>query len=223
VSGFTAVVLLVSGCVVWAQSSGSATASEASVHNRIVPVVGSVSPAMDETSTETPPHAELTAPAGAFVVPPGTTSVQVSVAPIEPPMLSPSSGRIDGDVYHFEVTAGLTPLAPAPGHRVTISLLGSGGTSAPSLEAFDATSPHPWTPLATRRVPGTGGDRYAADVDALGDFALVVAQNDDTDHPTGGGGHGAVIGVAVVGFVASAGVLGWRRGWMRRPGAGSSP
>ena len=191
------------------------------MHDRTLPVVGSVSPAMDETSAETPPHAELTAPAGAFVVPPGTTSVQVSIAATEPPMLSPSSGRIDGGVYHFEVTAGLTPLAPAPGHRVTISLLGSGGTSVPSLEAFDATSPRPWSPLATRRVSGTGGDRYAADVDALGDFALVVAQSDDADRGTGGAGLGAVIGVVIVGFVVSAGVLGRRRGWIRRPGGGS--
>src|SRR6202008_1664103 len=49
------------------------------------PIHGATSPAFVAATTESPPQAQLIAPAGAFVVPAGVTALSISIQPVAVP------------------------------------------------------------------------------------------------------------------------------------------
>jgi hypothetical protein len=172
---------------------------------------GGQSPAMAETTDEQPAQAQLLAAQNTFVVPPGTTSVHVSINPVDPPAAPPVGGTLDGNVYRFSilVVPGNAPMALRAGQQVTVVLRGPAGVANPVLELFDGTS---WTKLETTSLGSTAPDSYAANVMALGDIALVTPPT--TPGNGGGGGSGGIIvaaGIVAVVLSAAASVLVLRR------------
>jgi hypothetical protein len=135
-------------------------------------VVNGQSPPIAESSDEMPPQAELLAPAGAFMVPPGTVTIRVAIQCAPPPTVLPPDGRLDGNVHAFTVAAGGAPLSLRPGQQVTVVLRGPAGTPNPVMERFAAGQ---WTKLPTQPLGNTAPDTYAANVTELGDIALVVS------------------------------------------------
>ncbi len=139
-------------------------------HN--VRVVNGQSPTIADSTEEQPPQAELLAPANAFAVPPGVVTIRVAILCAPPPRLLPLDGRLDGNVYSFIVSANGTPLAVRPGQQVTEVLRGPAGAPRPVMERF---ADGQWIRLDTQPLGNTSPDSYAANVTALGDMALVVA------------------------------------------------
>ena len=166
-------------------------------------------PAMDETTDEQFAQAQLLAAKNSFVVPAGATQVRVQIRCVAPPAVAPLGGRLDGNVYHFAVSAGTVPLSVRPGQVVTLLLRGPAGAPNPVLEIFSKGG---WRRLDTQPLGMTSPDAYATNATSLGDLALVVAQPADL----GGGGSrptgllaGAVAACVVV--AGAAGVLVLRR------------
>jgi hypothetical protein len=154
---------------------------------------GGKSPALAETTEEQPSQAQLLAAQGAFTVPPGAASVHVAIAPVEPPAAAPPDGKLAGNVYRFAVTAGATPLPLLPGQQVTVVLRGPAGMANPVLEVWDGAK---WSKLETQSLGATAPDSYAANVNMLGDIALVIPTVAPED--SGGGGSAGIIVAAVI-------------------------
>lgn len=160
------------------------------------------SPAMAEITDEQPAQAQLLAPQQAFAVPPGAASVRVTIAPVDPPAVAPSDGRLDGNVYRFAVTAGAAPLPLRPGQQVTVVLRGPAGAPNAMLELWDGSR---WTRLDSQPLGNTAPDSYAANVTMLGDFALVVSNAvSGGDNAGSGGGAGLLVAVIVIALAAAA-------------------
>jgi hypothetical protein len=164
---------------------------------------GGKSPAMAETTDEQPSQAQLLAAQGAFTVPPGAASVHVTIAPVEPPAVTPPDGTLAGNVYRFAVTAGATPLPLLPGQQVTVVLRGPAGMGNPVLEIWDGAK---WSRLETQSLGSTAPDSYAANVTMLGDIALVIptaAPGGDS----GGGSAGIIVAAVIIAVVVVAAAL----------------
>jgi hypothetical protein len=177
------------------------------------PLTDGKSPAIAEATSESPAQAQLLVEGDSFVLPAGTTSVTVNITPVQPPAVPPTGGQLDGNVYRFSVSAGLTPLQLKPTSPATIVLRGPAGAPNPMMEEFDAGR---WTSLTT--TPVGSPDTYAANVNTLGDMALVASSAATTTGSSGtsgggGGGSGAIIaliaGIAVL-VIASAVIVGIR-------------
>jgi hypothetical protein len=190
------------------------------------PLKDGQSPALSPATAEMPPQAQLLAAQGAFVVPPGVTAVQATIAPVDPPPVAPIGGQVAGNVYDIEVTGGGMPLAVRPGRTVTVVLRGPAGFGRPTIERFPAGG---WSRLETQPLGALAGDSYAADATGLGDVALVAAPGSS---PGGGGGGDAFVVVLAAGAVLLTGgtLLALRRSRRsdgrrrpRRGGAGSPP
>jgi hypothetical protein len=118
----------------------------------------------------TEPQAQLLIPPGALVMPPGTTSLTVTITPVEP-SVPLTTGYIAGNVYRILITTQTG--APV-----------SAGTSSEStvvLRAPDPTTPNAtmvqlvngtWTSLDTQ--PEGAGAQFIATVASFGDFALEL-------------------------------------------------
>jgi hypothetical protein len=167
--------------------------------DQALPVQGGQSPAMAETTDEQPSQAQLLAPQGAFAVPPGTTSLHVTIRCVPPPPVPLLGGNLDGNVYSIVVAAGATPLPIRPGQQVTMVLRGPAGVPNVTLELYSGGA---WTRLDTQPLGNTAPDSYAANVSQLGDFALVAAP---TPGSAGGGSGGGVAVVVIVAVVVAAG------------------
>jgi hypothetical protein len=178
-------------------------------HN--VPVVNGQSPPIAGSTGEQPPQAELLAPANVFVVPPGAVTLRVAILCAPPPRVLPPDGRLDGNVYQFTVSADGTPLGIRPGQQVTLVLRGPAGAPNPVMERFAHGQ---WMRLDTQPLGNTSPDSYAANVTALGDMALVVA---DAVVPVHGSNHTLTIVVLVVvaGALVAAGAALTLRGRSR--------
>lgn len=185
-----------------------------------VAVTGGQTPTLVEATDEQPAQAQLLAEMGAFVLPPGTTVVHVHIAAVPPPSTLPADGRLDGNVYLFQVTARGTPLALRPGALVTVILRGPPGQGQATLELFDGST---WQRVPTS--PVGFADTYQGNVPRLGEVALVVRGT----APTSGGellpaALGAIL--ATASLLAALGVLLLLRGdgaRAQRPGRPSAP
>jgi hypothetical protein len=174
------------------------------------------SPALSPATTEMPPQAQLLAAQGAFVVPPGVTAVEATIAPVDPPPVAPIGGEVAGNVYDIEVTASGLPLAVRPGRAVTVVLRGPAGFGRPAIERFAAGA---WTRLDTQPLGALAGDSYAADATGLGTVALVAAPGPS---PGGGGGDAFIVILAAGAVLLCGGTLiALRRS--RRPRAAGPP
>ena len=128
-----------------------------------------LSPLVALATGEQPPQAQVFATDGTLILPSGTTSIRMSIKPVEPASL-PTDGTIDGNVYRIRVAnqAGLALTAPAA-NDVTIVLRSPGGGSDPRIEQLVAGT---WTPLATDDAGF--GSSFIAIVTSFGDFAIVT-------------------------------------------------
>ncbi len=167
-------------------SPTSATVTEA--------VSGGSSPGFNAATTETVPQAQLIAAPGAFALGPGSTSVTISITPVEPQ--APSTvGPILGNVYRFAVTdqAG-TALVTSPGIDVTLVLRAPDATSNAVFAQYSASGTAGWKQLSSS-PSGTPGF-FIAMTGGGGDYALVEA--------SGGFGpvQAAIVTVAVTAILA---------------------
>ena len=136
--------------------------------SRVIPVSGTSSPLVTLATAEVPPQAQLFAQPGGLTMPPGTTSLTVSITPV-PPDAQPSDGHIAGNVYRVTITTQAGALVTAPASaEVTVIL------RHPDITASDATvsllSNGAWQPLKTDASLAAS---FVAVVTTLGDFALI--------------------------------------------------
>jgi hypothetical protein len=127
------------------------------------------SPVVAIATPEEPPQAQIFAAPGSLVLPPNTSSLRLSIEPIQPGT-APTDGVIDGNEYEIDVLnqAGL-PVAGRVGGQVTVVMRGPPNVPTATMERFSDGS---WQPLPTD--PAGLPDTYIAVVTAFGLFALVA-------------------------------------------------
>ncbi len=120
-------------------------------------------------TSESLPQAQVLAVPGALILPPGATSLNVSIEPVAAPG-QPSDGVLNSNVYRFVVKdqSGADATARASA-RVSI-VLRSADAALPTgtVERWDGTA---WVPLKTP-PPGVSG-AYLTVVTQFGDYAVV--------------------------------------------------
>jgi hypothetical protein len=129
------------------------------------PVSGGAVPLLAVATVEVAPQAQMIAQADAFEISPSVSSVVVSITPS-----APSDAQVAGNVYTFTVTdqdgSALTLL---PSALVTIVLRAPEANLDAQVARFDGTR---WVTLPTDQ--GGLPDLFSANVDQLGDFAVVL-------------------------------------------------
>jgi hypothetical protein len=128
------------------------------------------SPLIALATPEQPPQAQVFAPPGALVLPPGTTSLMLAITPI-PAEGTPANGHIAGNVYRISITnqAGVPATAP-PQAYVSVVMRGPDGLLDATMERFKGGA---WTELQTSHAGYTSG--FLSIVTEFGDFALIAA------------------------------------------------
>ncbi len=135
-------------------------------------VAGTTSPQIVAATTESPPQAQLIAAPGAFVIPTGVDSLDVSVQPVAA-QATPSDGPIAGNVYRFAVSDSTgTPLRINAETWPTVVLRAPDGVIAATIGYYVGPG---WQELPTE--PSGQPGIYLTNATALGDFALIAAPN----------------------------------------------
>ncbi|HVA58927.1 MAG TPA: hypothetical protein VNG13_00095 [Mycobacteriales bacterium] len=129
-------------------------------------------PSFTVSTSETPPQAQLTGPAGALRAPVHVNTVTVTLTPVLAPAPAPAGDRVDGNTYRFQALAAGIPVGVAPAVSLIVALRGTGASGQPTLALFDG---HAWSLRPTVQT-GTPDD-YAATIAATGDIALVLPLN----------------------------------------------
>jgi hypothetical protein len=131
-------------------------------------VSGEQSPQIIAATSESPPQAQLVALEGALALPAGTTSVDVSITPVDP-QAAPTDGQISGNVYRVAVAdqSGMpVTLTPCEG-CISFLLRAADTTASARLQRFangawaDADGVH-------------AGGLYTTNLTTFGDYALVT-------------------------------------------------
>lgn len=145
-------------------------------------VSGGTSPLVALATPELTPQAQLFAAPGALTLPPATTSITVSITPVEAVSL-PADGHIEGNVYRITIVnqAGAAATAPASA-SVSVVLRAPDATTTEATMSLLAEGA--WQPLKTAAA-GLGAT-FIAVVTAFGDFALT--QPGPVGTPAGSGG-----------------------------------
>jgi hypothetical protein len=127
------------------------------------------SPLIALATPEQPPQAQVFAPPGALVLPPGTTSLLLAITPI-PAEGTPASGHVAGNAYRISVTnqAGVPATAP-PEAYVSVVMRGPDDLLEATMERFKDGA---WTELQTSHAGYTSG--FLSIVTEFGDFALIA-------------------------------------------------
>jgi hypothetical protein len=126
-------------------------------------------PATFAGTTENPPQAQMFTSGPAFDVPPGTTQVIATVAPVQN-SVAPPNGTISGNVYQFSLTTpDGTEIPVSAGKSVSIVLRIPHDVPNVTIDWFDGQR---WQPQRTEPlgVPFL----YKTNATRLGFFALVV-------------------------------------------------
>jgi hypothetical protein len=132
-------------------------------------VQGGQSPNLGVGTQEQPPQAQVFAGQGYLVMPPGTTTINVSIHPVAP-VAQPSDGVIAGNVYRFSLTnQNGAPLIGEASGGVTVVLRGPPNLPSAQIERLAGTT---WTPLQTD--PAGTPHVFTAVVTDFGDFAIVA-------------------------------------------------
>jgi hypothetical protein len=170
-------------------------------------VTGGKSPVFAAATEESPPQAQLVAMEDAFQLNPGTTSLNVSITPVDP-VAPPTSGTIAGNVYRFAVTdnAG-QPVAPKPCEACrTLVIRAPDGVTEGRVQHFADGA---WADVRTDHAGFAA--MYQSNLEALGDFAVVTGATGGL----GGGLDPLLFGaIALAAFFAVVAGLFWYR---RRP------
>lgn len=137
--------------------------------SQTIPVSGASSPLVAVATAEVTPQAQLFAQPGGLTLPPGTTSLSVSITPVQP-AAQPLDGHIAGNVYRISVTtqSGEAVTAPASA-EVTVVLRAPDPTATEGTVAL--LSNGTWQPLKTD-ASGLGAS-FVTVVTSFGDFALL--------------------------------------------------
>jgi hypothetical protein len=160
-------------------------------------VQGNQSPDLGIGTQEQPPQAQVFAGEGYLVMPPGTTTINVSIKPVAP-AAQPADGVIAGNVYRFSLTSQSgAPLSGDASGGVTIVLRGPPDLPSAHIERLAGST---WTPLQTD--PAGTPHMFIAVVTDFGDFA-IVAPPGWTPAPPGPAATGAA-GPALPGSAATA-------------------
>jgi len=129
------------------------------------PVSGGAVPLLAVATVEVPPQAQMIAQADAFEISPSVSSVVVSITPS-----APSDAQVAGNIYAFTVAdQDGSALTLVPSALVTIVLRAPQANLEAQVARFDGTH---WVPLPTDH--GGLPDLFSANVDQLGDFAVVL-------------------------------------------------
>ena len=181
-----------------------------------MPVTGASSPPFVAATTESPPQAQLIAPAGAFTLPTGVTSLTISIEPVSPSTSLPSEANT-GNVYRVSVAdqAG-AELSIDPATMPTMSLRAPNGVASATISELVGGT---WDDQPT----GQGGQPgiFLANVTELGDFT-AIAQDQG---PGGLDSTILILGAAttVLSAVAIGGVLLWSRSRRSHPVVPATP
>jgi hypothetical protein len=140
---------------------------------------GGTSRSFAAATTENPPQAQLIALPGAFVAPPGATTMHVAIDAVVPGV-KPTSGSIAGNVYRFAVTddAG-NPFTLAGDAQPTLTLRGPDAITAGVIGHLTAGG---WQALATEHGGGLG--LFSVVPTELGDYAVLVGVGAPADYTT---------------------------------------
>jgi hypothetical protein len=145
-------------------------AGEPSSFSSTPAVVDGESPIVVAATLEEPPQAQLIAQRDAFELAPGTTSLQVSITPIEPPA-SPPEGTIAGNAYRFRVTdqAGNdVPIKPCEA-CLSLVLRAPDGTEVATVKRFAEGL---WLDVETVHAGIVA--MYQTNPTAMGDYAVIA-------------------------------------------------
>ena len=121
-------------------------------------------------TSETPPQAQVDPDYSALSLPPGTTSIAISIQPIKPPTVSPSGGVIAGNVYDLEVVNQRDEaVSVVAGQRVTMLFRGPSALPAARIERYAGGV---WSAVETD--PAGIPDMFTTLDDSFGVYALVA-------------------------------------------------
>jgi hypothetical protein len=139
-----------------------------------IPVKGGQSPLLAAATPEQPPQAQIFATPGSLTLPPGTTSIGVSIQPLSPAGAGdgqPSDGHIAGNVYRMAVASQTgTPVTAPASALVSVVLRGPGSMADGTIEQFVDGA---WHPLKTS---ASGfASTFLAVVTSFSDFAVVAS------------------------------------------------
>jgi len=130
------------------------------------------SPLVAIATPELVPQAQIFAAPGSLTLPPGTTSLSVSITPVPPPG-EPTEGHISGNVYRISVTnqAGVAVTAPAAAQVSVVMRAADSQLINGTVARFSNGS---WEKLET--APAGLGGTFLAVVTEFGDFAVLAPQ-----------------------------------------------
>ena len=164
------------------------------------PVQGGRNPDLQVGTSENPPQIGVFAGAGYLILPPGTSSISVSIQPVPPPA-QPPAGVIAGNVYRVSLTnQSGQPVTGQPSGGVTVELRGPLDSNNATIERFTGSQ---WVPVPTDSAGEP--NMYAAVVTDFGDFALVAQPGWTPAPDSGGGGGGGAVGPVAPGAGSTAG------------------
>ena len=151
----------------YAAPSGAQAGSPATGES-VSQLVGTGSPSVAISTGENPPQAQLIAQTGAFAVTAGVTSLTGTLMPLAPTTAQTQAGAV-GNVYRMTVTDQNGQQVPlATGAQATVILRAPDQNVQVAVGRWDGTA---FTILPT--TTGNQADLLRAQVDSLGDFALV--------------------------------------------------
>lgn len=134
------------------------------------------SKAFAAATTEQPPQAQLIAGPGAFSPPQGATSMNVSIAAVEPDTL-PDQGAIAGNVYDLEVVDDDgNAFTVASGGQPTITLRAPDGVTDAVIGHLGADG---WAAIET--TPAGALHLYQAVIHEIGQYAVLTGVAAPTD------------------------------------------
>ena len=135
------------------------------------PLANGSSPGFNAATSESPPQAQLIASPDAFQLAPGSTSVTITIKPIQPP--APSNvGTILGNVYSYSVTdQNGVALSTKAGTDVTLVLRAPDATTEAVVAQYTNAA---WTQIASS--PSGSPAFFLGTTTSFGDFALVAAK-----------------------------------------------
>lgn len=145
-----------------------------------IPVKGGQSPLLAAATPEQPPQAQIFAAPGSLTLPPGTTSIGVSIQPLSAASAGdgqPSDGHIAGNIYRMAVaTQDGTPVTAPASALVSVVLRGPGAMDVGTIQQYVDGG---WHPLKTSAAGFSS--TFLAVVTSFSDFAVVAPGE---AHPT---------------------------------------
>jgi hypothetical protein len=173
-------------------------------------VAGNTSPVFAIATTEQPPQAQLIAQSDAFQLPPGTTTLQISIKPV-PPEAQPTAGSIAGNVYRVAIAnQSGAPVTPKSCDACLSLVLRT------PPEVTEGTVAHlengAWVEIATFHAGAVA--MFQANAKTLGDFAVIAGSGAGPGGGSGGLDPLLFGGIALALFFAAVAGLFWYR---RRP------